>query len=120
MICELGYMTAGGFRRNIFCEIEKLIPTFDKLRKNCNDTDLYASIFQSEDKSFNKKILAPLYFDLDGNMTLLGFEQTKLAAISLYLYLTNELRLYEHEIMIYFSGAKGFHFIIHIYHFKWK
>ena len=100
MYCELGYMSPGGFRRNIFCETENLSKNFNEIRQKAKNADIYCTIFQSEDKTFSNKIIGPLYFDLDGEIDIIGFEKTKLAAISLYLYLTTDMKLQEHEILI--------------------
>ncbi len=110
---ELGYMGPRGFRRNIFCVNDNLSKEIKQLQNVNDNTDLYYSIFQSKDSTkFNKEILSPLYFDIDGEYSLNGLEQTKLAAISLYLYLTDEMKLRKEEIQFYFSGAKGFHVIV--------
>jgi hypothetical protein len=109
---EFGYKTVNGFRRNIFCTLSAFNREGKKVQKINNNIDIYYSIFQCEDKDFSKTILAPLYFDIDGEYGLLELEKTKLSVISLYTFLTNELKLKKEEIQIYFSGAKGFHVLV--------
>lgn len=114
------YIEVGGkcgeyFRRNIIFPRSKSLKAMDTILKRTNKTDAYYCIyyFDQKDRKEGTSYLAPLYFDIDGDIsTEEGFAHTKYAALSLIQVLQTELRLTLKEIALFFSGSKGFHIMV--------
>jgi DNA primase catalytic subunit len=105
------------FRRNIICNAAQsdYIKKVSRLKAECNNTDVYVCTY-SFDNNDNRKtanLYSDLYFDIDGDLsTNEGYALLHDTAKKLLCLLKVKLLLQENEIKIYFSGSKGFHFII--------
>lgn len=112
---ELGGVVKGYFRRNIifkYADAEKETKNFRTL---CSNRDVYycTYVFDNKKRDEETKLCSPLYFDIDGDMkTHEGFEAVRIAAVSLIVFLTEDLGISSSSIKTYFSGSKGFHIFI--------
>lgn len=114
------YMEVGGqcgsyFRRNIIFPYKKSSAALLQILGKTGGRDAYycTYLFDRQDRSEGTKFLSPLYFDIDGDIsTDEGFEQLRIAVLSLATRLCMELRMQTKELKFYFSGSKGFHVFI--------
>lgn len=84
---------------------------------SCNKTDVYqcAYFYQTlfPHNIQTCKIIAPFYIDLDYDIQSdTDYLIVKEQAQRVFVILTSILKLSENEIQIYYSGAKGFHFLV--------
>lgn len=91
----------------------KKIDYNDSCWADSGDIEEYKSIYCfKENKAENNYMRGPLFFDLDGNLrTRAGYKDLKRQIRTLY-NLFSKWDLEKEEVELYFSGAKGFHFII--------
>ena len=100
----------GIFQRNIFTSLK------DKkdIRKKFNNTDVYATIYQYNNKDIDKSDLyGPMYLDLDLDIDSdAAYEilKNELKKIVTFLNLRYEIPI--EYMRFYFSGKKGFHIFI--------
>lgn len=111
---ELGGVVKGHFRRNIIFDYAASAQETKNFRALCNNRDAYycTYVFDKKDRK-ESKLSSPLYFDIDGDMkTSEGFENTRIALMSLITFLVDTMGIKNSSIKIYFSGSKGFHVFV--------
>ena len=114
------YMEVGGqcgkyFRRNmIFLWSQSKDALLHILMKTDGKDTYYCTyLFDKQDRSEGTKFFSPLYFDIDGDITTdEGFENLRMAVLSLVTNLSMDLHLKTNEMKFYFSGSKGFHVFV--------
>ena len=114
------YMEVGGqcgkyFRRNmIFLRSQSKDALLHILMKTDGKDAYYCTyLFDKQDRSEGTKFFSPLYFDIDGDITTdEGFENLRMAVLSLVTNLSMDLHLKTNEMKFYFSGSKGFHVFV--------
>lgn len=98
------------FGRKIYTDAKNI----SSIRDRFNNTDVYATIFQYNDKDQNKSdLFGPLYIDLD--MTFndnKGYEKLKGDLKRIVTYLNLQYNIPTKYIRFYFTGKKGYHLII--------
>lgn len=112
---EVGGMAGEYFTRNKIFPLEQRQAGFQKIIQMCNNTDVYycTYVFDKKDRKEGTRYYSPLYFDIDGDIsTDKGFEELRMAVLSLASALNMELRVKQNEMKFYFSGSKGFHILI--------
>lgn len=112
---EVGGKCGDYFRRNIIFPLSESKKAMQTIIEKTNKRDAYYCVyfFDQKDRKKGTKYLAPLYFDIDGDIhTDAGYEDTRMAALSLIQILQSELRLKLNEISVFFSGSKGFHIMV--------
>lgn len=77
-----------------------------------NNTDVYKCIYDYTSKDIeNCKIIAPLYFDFDGDIDM-EYRQVASEVRMVIQYFKMYWKIPPSKMNIYFSGSKGFHLII--------
>lgn len=104
------------------CKVENFSATVSKLRKDCNNTDLYCSVFCYDRQEFSEaKIYGPLYFDFDCSLNSEDqLHQLKREINSVIYILMQEFRIPKEQCQLFFSGSKGFHLLISPIIFGWR
>jgi len=98
------------FGRNIFISPEDT----DILRNKFNNTDVFSTIYQYCDQDRDaSKIYAPLYFDMDIDLSSeLQWKKIKRDLSFVLTAIENELKIPRDRVQLFFSGNKGFHLLI--------
>lgn len=98
------------FGRKIYTEAKNIT----SVRNRFNNTDVYATIFQYNDKDQNKSdLFGPLYIDLDMNFNdNKGYDKLKSDLKRIVTYLKLQYNIPAEYIRFYFTGKKGYHLII--------
>lgn len=115
MYMEVGGNCGGYFRRNLIFGTESSNQAIRDIFDQTGGSDAYycTYLFDNKERGEGTKYYSPLYFDIDGDITTdKGFEDLRLAVLSLVANLSMELRLKSDEIKYYFSGSKGFHVFV--------
>ena len=110
---ELGGLASNGFfsRNNYFQIGSKMLnQDYDNFRKKYKNTDIYQCRYFYESKDIDNCLLyGGFYLDLDGDInTDNGYENLKMDVSGVVSFFKS-IGLTDDEILIYFSGSKGFH-----------
>lgn len=111
---EYGGNTGLYFQRNVLIEIgaSDYAKRAQDFISKCSNTDVYRCIYSYSSTDVDNALLyAPLYIDLDGDMSQ-DFEKLRRDAIQCIYYMKTLLLLKDEDFEIYFSGAKGWHIMI--------
>lgn len=98
------------FTRNIFIKQNEI----NDIIKRFNYTDVYTTPYHYNNRIRSNSLLyAPFYLDLDLDVSKQeDYNKVRIDAISVLSILMNDFKIPLKYIKIYFSGNKGFHFII--------
>jgi len=98
------------FGRNIFINPKDI----DILRDKFDNTDVFSTIYQYCDQNMDtSKIYAPLYFDMDIDLSNeLQWKKIKRDLSFVLTAIENELKIPRDRVQLFFSGNKGFHLLI--------